>query len=491
MDIKKPVFLFLLLCGILALGCGSEQASDGPFDPAVYLEKMAAGLPKARLPMRLDFHPDKVSPPGDIPADSLFVAVFLDPGYYDYLNPQYAYHRPMLAGKEAGYTALLVPFSHSAGHDMRLYTFSGAGDPIDSLTVASVSGYRYYRSARIEKDMSVELRTAGLLPGASKGNVTEGFVRKVNYRVLENGKIEQVNQILPDDWAGAWQLTDERPSRESTLRIEPAGAGFVQFRISMTWREETRTQEISGKASIEGTGAAYQRGDCLLFFELAKGELVKVRHFNPGGCDGTGGMDFSGQYFKNLVGPEVDRNRPLAVKKLVEDPDRSMASCIAYKVVNEEGVEVSMPQQFRSLLECPVLVSLSPDGRYLVVNDGMAVRMLDFLDSRTTELMVAHNDSEGMSPALWSPDGSAFAFFDINQSRYEGGTKLFAFVIKDGRIDYKYDRELKANRVCAAICTVNAGRDFWFEGNQVIAYRTFNKEPFDMEGNEAVRRVKI
>ncbi len=155
----------------------------------------------------------------------------------------------------------------------------------------------------------------------------------------------------------------------------------------------------------------------------------------------------------------------------------SYASCLTFIVVDEEGKEVTLPEKFKTVLDCPSLINITGN---ILTYEMNGVRQYNIDTKKEVLLFTNYDDIDGCSGPAWSEDKSKVMFVIINQERkhaYTASCRLIVLTFnKNGEVlqKQKFDRNIFFE--CGSICSSNPGEDFWFVNNKKIGFRMYNHE---------------
>lgn len=210
----------------------------------------------------------------------------------------------------------------------------------------------------------------------------------------------------------------------------------------------------------------------------------------------------------NRTAPEDEKKRPdkqteiekpplakneekKSVPKVMKLADESDPLCPVWGVFDQRDNPVEVPAEIEKALACPMIGAISPDGRYLLIDDGFAIKLLDFSTQKVATLLSLHDDSDGCSDGLWSPDGRRVAFVNVNQNRYKNRTMLFVLTIEDGEMIEKRKLDREIHMVCGSYCASDAGEDFWFKDHETIAYYRIHPDWGEGEEQETPLEIRL
>lgn len=144
---KPATVLPACFAGLLSLfflfSCGNRPApAEPPADPF-------ADLPFQFPPLIFRGGMDAPGPSTPVLEDSLFLVRFVHPGYFQEEERQYRYYQGTVVMKTAAFVAVVYPLFRGAGFDYLLYTYTPAGQRLDTLTLAETAGNRYAQNAEL------------------------------------------------------------------------------------------------------------------------------------------------------------------------------------------------------------------------------------------------------------------------------------------------------------------------------------------------------
>lgn len=147
------------------------------------------------------------------------------------------------------------------------------------------------------------------------------------------------------------------------------------------------------------------------------------------------------------------------------------ASCVEYQIQDENGQKIDVPNEIEEALKCfSGSIKLSPDQNFLVYSFGDTLKLYNFEESNTQNLLTLDNDLEGLS-CVWSDSSEKIACALVNQQEYEGGTKFVVLGLDGDAKEYPIAAEKMADFVCGASCYPGS---FWFENEDLIMYEGHN-----------------
>ena len=102
-----------------------------------------------------------------------------------------------------------------------------------------------------------------------------------------------------------------------------------------------------------------------------------------------------------------------------------------------QGKKIVIPNEAQQSLDCYTRGKvLSPDSRYLVYDPLPALKLYDFATKETATLMTFFDTTEGLH-CVWHENNALLACLAVNQTGYEGRTKIFVLTIIDGKLTDK------------------------------------------------------
>lgn len=148
------------------------------------------------------------------------------------------------------------------------------------------------------------------------------------------------------------------------------------------------------------------------------------------------------------------------------------ASCIKYKIVDQNNKEVALPKKIMEILSCPSVAELHQN--LLTYQDGIAIKQYNLDTKKEVVLFKVYHDIDGVSDPVWSDDHSKMMFVIINQEKrygYKDMCRILVLEISNGQIlkKWKYDRPV--NFSCGSLCSSSGYDDFMFIDTKTIKYK--------------------
>jgi hypothetical protein len=167
-------------------------------------------------------------------------------------------------------------------------------------------------------------------------------------------------------------------------------------------------------------------------------------------------------------------------RKKLRKGEGNRPACTAWQLVDASDRPVHLPEPVQSSLQCSQVASLSPDGRFLVYEDSLALNLtiFDFEKKQTKTLYRYAKTLEGISDIKWSPSGKHFVTVLVNHEELPDDTEiLYGTVRPDGGFSVE-KKEVGIPFVCLGQrCTV-AKEDYTFDSENTIMFRSRNKGGF-------------
>lgn len=157
----------------------------------------------------------------------------------------------------------------------------------------------------------------------------------------------------------------------------------------------------------------------------------------------------------------------------------SEASCFNYELQNEEGEKIATPKEVTDGLNCPIVLSLSPDKNFLLYMKGWELKTYDLAAETTNSLMSFLNTTEGIGCA-WSNGETRIACVSVNQENYDTLTKIFVLYVDEGKLIKKKPYNNRVSFTCGASCYPE---DFSFESENILNYTGQDGEKYVLDLN--------
>jgi|GEM_PF-3949682 len=178
---------------------------------------------------------------------------------------------------------------------------------------------------------------------------------------------------------------------------------------------------------------------------------------------------------QKVIRTDIDFRPPLSSRVKFAELDDG-ASDISWVLLDHEDNSVDLPEEVNVEINDLRYVKpfLLPGNWFALYFKDPEVKCLDVEGKRNYGLMTLYEGSEGFSGFLPSPSGKRIAFANLNPSRYDDRGKIIVLDMQNGNIrqKLKFDANIhygpKGNSPYNAIVP---GTDFWFESEDVIAYR--------------------
>lgn len=436
-----------------------------------HFQTMLETFPALKLPFQKEVNAQNWTDElGPTLTDSTFIIQYLDPHFFADEERTYGYHQPAKLPLSENYEALIIPFGWNAGSDFLLHTYRADGSLIDTFMFATLKGDMYRMESHIDQSGVIRRAKVSLLYDERKGTFYDVYPLVTYYQLKEDGQIERISAPYgtADDWVGRWQLASPYPGVHGNLSIEPQQVDQFRFDVSLTVEPSMRTRDFSSEAKVDNDVAQAQSDRCPLQFKLDNNRIQL-----KGACQDDAMANFTGIYLKY---PDYRE------KYLQEDPDNSFASCIAYKLIDDSYQVITLPEQVQLWMECPSLLRLSFDWRYLIGHDAEHLNAYEFQTQKIIPILALADNSDGLSNLIWSPNGEKAAFVEVNQDDFPERTRLHIIDFSQRQPRYVRHFDLKINFSCASICFSTAWSDYSWKDDQTIVYGTYEAIPYDQEG---------
>ena len=173
---------------------------------------------------------------------------------------------------------------------------------------------------------------------------------------------------------------------------------------------------------------------------------------------------------EDVEDPRPDYAYPYMEYTLDEAPgDKySWGSCFYYQLNDFGGQKVALPEEVEASLDCPALVNISSNKRYLLYTNDYELKIYDFETESIHSLMSFYETNEGVN-CIWSPNSERLACVAVNQQTYDSLTKIFVLDIEDGEMTNKRQYNETVNFVCGSICSPSQD-DIWFGSDDILNY---------------------
>lgn len=187
----------------------------------------------------------------------------------------------------------------------------------------------------------------------------------------------------------------------------------------------------------------------------------------------------------------VEKEPEKKVKRFIRARDTSDVLCTIFGIYNQENQPVEVPKEVEKALECPIINSISPDSRYLLISDGNRIKLLDFTTQKVNTLLSLLENGDGSSNGLWSSDGTKVAFVNVNQEEYAERTMLFVLTINNGQMIKKQKFRNAIHMTCGSYCFSSEGEDFWFIDTETIGYYSENPALEGVNKEEVTHQISL
>lgn len=119
------------------------------------------------------------------------------------------------------------------------------------------------------------------------------------------------------------------------------------------------------------------------------------------------------------------------------------ASCLHYELQDENGKKIETTKEIEETLSCPIVAKISTDNKYFLFLSDWGLKIYDFKNKTTNELMSFLTNNDGVN-CNWNSQNTKIACVSINQQEYKNFTKVFTLKLDQGKLSKKeiYDEKI-------------------------------------------------